>query len=436
MALYEFAARAVAEITITFDCSGEFSPFNGDPYAIAWTISGTVEAENFTDTRSIPEKICGANPNPPKFYTTFNTFTNNGSTSGVQDIGIVTNRNTIDPLSLVGTLLEKWVPNTNPVISSDGKIDGTVTPKGYYTVELPDDPKKTADDPIELDPPIDYISRVYPGDIILTVPDSVGLGRKWVMQSQERFPKSDRTFAWTVNTSPKIESGGIMDGKLAKPGTIVLPDQDFFIEKPEDMIDGMAYFYENQGVMFNGQIWQKLLLDPTRHDREHDSPEFRNMQVYYSSREQYPWLFEYLHRRKPFVSTTQTVDDTKPLKFRGQAEGQDPIEVDLYFRWGMDFENNRIQGGQMIHDFKDAWSKYFLNNIQWIKDRGNPLTSGITLFTGDPNNPSTPDVQTISTYADFTDGKTTTYEDVLETPDGNLKNKYKITVSAKTSLSK
>lgn len=426
MSQNDFSEAITVDIRITVSGSGEFNPL-GTEYPMDWTLSGTAKGATFTDTRTIKEKTCGTPYYSTKEYAEFAMPGSTGNTSGYVQLGQF--ERVLLSNTVAGPYLGEWKVNTDPVLSAFGQVNGENAQHGYYVVAKPEDQK--IDDPILLDPAIDGIKRVYPGDILYTQGEVV---KFWYVGPKERFPSTDRTFTWTPNTNPVLSSGGKADGELAKPGTIMLPESDFYIAKQSDSFDGMSYFYQNQGVIFDGQKWAKNLQDPTIYQPKDGPREFRNLTVGYFNPDIYPKLLEAVHSSKPFVNTTQLIDDTDLFNFSGTPKGSnEPINLKLAFRWG-DYENAKIQPTDLLYDFGDAWSKYHAENLDWRIAR-KMVGSLVTLFVVDPPpvEPGLNDRIVLSTI--FKDGEVTEIESQYVDPytEQVYKNNFTVTVQANVS---
>lgn len=427
MSQTDFKTSANVVISISIVASGEFDPtMQGAGNKLTWSLNGTARGASFDDTRTTKEKTCGVPFGIQKTYADFSVDGSVGSTSGTINIGRLPRFSSAETVG--GYQIGTWKVNTSPVLSSSGFANGIETTGGYYIVELPQDAK--ADDPIVINPPIDYVSRVYPGDKVYST-GATG-NKKWNVLSQERFPLSDRTFFWEPNENPKLEAGGIADGKLAKPGTVMLPTSDHYIPVMSDGFDGMRYFYQNQGVMFDGQKWTKLLLDPYAYKTPSNAYEFRNLDVYYFDREFHPQLLEFLHSSKCFGTTNQEVDDSQPITYSQTFENE-TTETDFLFRWG-DFNNKQIQGGRAIKDFGDAWSKYHLANLDWLVDRKIIGTYAVAFAKDEVMDPDGNFYRpAIPFYAIFKDGYTTEIKEQIEVDGETLTNEFSITVNVAVS---
>jgi hypothetical protein len=428
MSLNDFNRRARIDITIDISGSGQFSPLTTSSGSkMNWSLAGNIIAKPPQIDLTTKEETCGLPYGSTKEFRRFELLGSTGNTSGTVETMQLPRR----PGPLLGqTLIGTWTVNTEPVLSAGGKADDAVVENGYYVVGLPED--TTPDDPIDISPAIDFLTRVYPGDFVYVT--GKGEFAKWSVAPKYRYPQTDRTFPWEPNTSPVLASGGIADGELALPGTIMLPTADFYIEDEDDAVDGMRYFYANQGVYFDGQRWGKNLPDPIVYTPETGQKEFRNIGVVYISLQRYEGLFENDHATKLFVFGNQTVDDEKPAKFTVTPEGGEPEVTDLFFRWdspGSGYEPNIQPTISAIHDFGDAWSHYYLENRAWLNLKfPGFLGAGFTLKSRDIE----PEYVIPLGVNAFEDGNITTITNEIEVDGEMLTNTFSVTLILKTSL--
>lgn len=423
MSVNDFNARARLQIQISVSGFGQFDPFGDGP--LNWTLNGTVNAQSITDDRTTKEKTCGVGNETTKTFQTFDMSGSTGGTSGTINTGQLAQPIIAEAgLGGRGPYRGDWIVNTDPVLSSGGFLDGNPAPKGYYVVAQPED--AGVDDPIELSPPIDGIVRVYPGDRIYLA--QLSEDTFWQYDPQERFPKPDRTFFWTPNTEPVIASGGLLDGDLALPGTIVIPTAEYYIEPPADAIDGMRYFYNGIGMMFDGAAWRQQLLQPSVYQPPTGPREFRNTEVRYVSPQRYERRLEQDEFYKPFVYTVQPIDDSVPLVY---TLGDPPTTEDFYFRWLVPafFSPTNIQpNAPYIYDFGNAYSAFHEASRQWLLDRN--LSAGLAAVITDLGFPPREKMLAIPAF------KTGTTE-IVETANfgaENLVNTFTIAINIVPSL--
>lgn len=405
---------------------------------MTWSIAGQMSARQEEQNTTVREETCGINPNDPKYYLSFGAPGSTGNTSG--DIVTGAYRETRPPFLDQKPLVGEWLVNTKPVLSAGGLVDGEPT-AGYYIVKRPSTVVKV-DDPIAINPAIDNLKRVYEGDIVFVS------GNKWSVAPQYRDPLPDRTFTWEPNESPVLKAGGLVDGKLAKVGTIMLPDADYYISKQSDAFDGMRYFYEGQGVMFDGQAWSKKLQDPFVYEKNSSTNEFRNLEMHYYSPQRYERLMEQTHEDKGRVIGYQPISYETPIAFTvtppppepGQEPGQ-PYTIDFYFYWmspQLGIADNALPAAPIRFDFKDAWSTYHIANFEWLKER--PKVGGALIGAGIilKNKPEAgQEEEVLYLYIDaFEDGNVTKIKEKGKDADGNeLLNEFSISTTLTVSQS-
>lgn len=389
-------------------------------------MSATQEPQNTT----IREETCGINPSDPKYYLSFGATGSTGNNSG--NIVTGTYKETRPPFLDQKPLVGEWLVNTKPVLSTGGLVDESPA-GGYYIVKRPST-VVGIDDPVIINPAIDNLKRVYEGDIVFVS------NNQWYVAPQARNPLPDRTFSWEPNNTPVLEAGGRVDGKLAKPGTIMLPDEDFYIAKQSDSFDGMRYFYQGQGVLFDGQKWSKKLQDPYVYEKDSNTQEFRNLDIHYYSAQRYERLLESDQEDKGRIFGYRPIDYTTPIAFTvtppPPEPGQDPGEpytINFYFYWMspmLGIIDNAIPATPIRYDFNDAWSKYHIANFEWLKAR--PKISGAFIGAGIVLK-SKPefgqDEEVLYLFIDaFEDGNVTTIKEKSQDPEGNpIENEFSVT---------
>jgi hypothetical protein len=429
MSYNDFNRRARIDITIGISGSGQFLPY-GNAVPANWTLQGNVTAQQPQDELTIKEETCWAPYSTQKQFRTFGGGGSGGNTSGTVNTGQIASL----PYATFGNSPSSsrgdWTVNESPVLTNGGYADDELIEFGYYVVAQPYD--KTIDDPIDISPAIDFVARVYPGDLVYT--RGSGEFTRWYVVPQNRFPQVDRTFFWTPNTSPVLASGGIADGVLVKPGTIMLPTANFFIENYfANAIDGMYYFYANQGVIFDGQRWRQNLPPPRIYSPQVGPKEFRQVNTEYISDQLYERLLEYKHREKPFVTSYTPINDDEPVTLTVNFEGQQPEVTNLKFRWtvpGNLIEDNIQPAIPGIYNFGDAWSAYHLANVAWLSERF-PGSQGTSFGLSSDNDPEIG----LTLYVDiFEDGNITQIVNTIEDGDGKtLTNTFTITLGVVTS---
>lgn len=432
MSLNTFNKRARINVSLLISGTGQFSPFVGEENVpVDWTIEGTVRQGEFVEELTVKEETCGVPYGSEKMFRSFGILPGStGNTSGSiatgqvpTQLNILFNRENLGP----------WIVNTSPVLSPNGYANDAQVIDGYYVVAQPED--AGIDDPIEIDPPIDGLSRVYPGDYVVTT--GTGAGLQWRYVPQIRYPKPDRTYFWTPNTSPELESGGIADGELVLPGTVMIPTADYFIEDAADYIDGFYYFSAGNGVLFRGDVWAPLTPNPTVYQPEEGPPEFWFDLLSYGSTDRYFNLMEGHHRQKPFVFANIPVDDSSTPTYDYTFEGQSQESEGLVFRWlvpGNGVANNMIPAVSSIYDFGDAWSRFHKNTRDWLAQRFVGINgAGFTLSTTGEGGQ---DIKTIVLGVDeFVDGNQTVIQQTYTDPEGTtLTNSFTLTLSVVVSI--
>ena len=441
MSLNDFNDTASLQIGVQISGSGKFSPLaNSYGSLMDWTISGQMTKITKESTETIKQKTCGQGivPTEPAYFLSFNANGSTGNTSGTIDVGMLPPRNPafLDSKPLTGT----WLVNTKPVLSANGQADGNDA-GGYYIVKRPAS-VISVDDPIVINPPIDNLKRVYEGDLVYVS------GGRWNVFPQYRFPKTDRTFQWTPNEDPVLKSGGIADDELVKPGTIMLADSTHYISKQSDSFDGMQYFYEGQGVLFDGQVWSKQLGDPLVYENDSGTKEFRNLDIKYYSPQLYERLLETDHEDKGRVLGYQPINYETPITFTvtppPPEPGGDPGEpytINFYFYWmspQLGIVDNALPAAPIRYDFNDAWSKYHLANFEWLKARpkiGATFIGAGIMLKSKPEAGQEEDF--LYLYIDaLEDGNITTIKEKSQDPKGNpIENEFTVTTQLTVSQS-
>lgn len=443
MSTVDFNKRAELDITISLSGNGNFDPFGSRTAGLNWTLSGTVTAKTDPETDLTVAELLRCKPIPPDaVWTEFGAPPSVGNQSSFVNVG--TRPTPILFESPLGQEIGPWTVNEKPILTDNGNVDGELSKKGYYVVQVAKD--KTEDDFIELDPPIDGLAKVYPGDLIYSVGDDVY--RQWRRQPRERWPRPDRTFFWQPNVNPFVEEDGKIDGEMAKPGTIILPTQTLDFTDPTKPFL-FRYAYAGYGWMFNGYEWKQLTLRPYKYQPPKENPEdpdpapeYRDLFVTYYRTERFAGCLEETQRQKPFIYTSKAIDDSSSIALiitPDPVEGQPPPEPEIFnlqFRWlTPGAVENGIQPtviGSPFYDFADTWTNYHKANVQWCKDRniGQFIGAGFTLKTeGD-------EPQTIFLNVDcFEDGNVTTIKEELKIEGGETYvNTYTITLSVQMAM--
>lgn len=427
MSLNDFNRRARLTISVSINGVGQFLPWTGNRGN--WTLAGTVTAEEPTISLTAREETCGLPFESPKEFRTFLMPGSTGNTSGSISTGQLPQG--YDVLALLQeTRLGEWTVNTSPELSTGGMADGELVQFGYYVVALPEN--TTPDDPIIIDPPIDTLTRVYPGDAVYVA--GTGEYAEWRVAPQRRYPQPDRTFFWQANTSPALASGGLVDGELALPGTIAIPAADYYIEPPAEAIDGMRYFFGGIGIKFDGQTWRSQYPQPIIYVPEDGPKEARILDLNFVSPERYQSLLEFEQRQKSFLFTNQTINDQVPVLFVYTPEQGNAEQTELYFRWvnpANGVPTNIQPVNNPIHNFGDAWSAHHLATKEWLRTRfPGLLTATFNLTPQDPENPVTFNL----TVDAFEDGNVTEFTQTVEIDGEQLTNNVTITLTVSTAL--
>lgn len=429
MSLNDFNRRARLELSVNISGSGQFDAATSTP--LNWTLEGTVVSREPDIDLTTREETCGVPYGSAKEFRSFLLAGSTGNTSGTVDTGqlpytFLRGNNTV----LGRTFLGNWIVNTSPVLSNGGRADDEVKADGYYIVAVPQN--ATADDPILVDPPIDGISRIYPGDAVYVL--GSGSNARWATAPQRRYPKPDRTYLWTPNSAPVLASGGIADGELALPGAIMIPTEDYYIEEPSPAIDGLRYFFAGIGIQFDGQTWQSQYAQPLVYDPGQGPLEARVVNLAYVSPQEYEALLEFEQSQKPFVFCNIPIDDDTPVTYTVTPEGGQPYSTDLFFRWASPANGaeTNIQPSRLpIHDFGDAWSRYHIATRTWQASR----------FVGSRGASFSLESRIIEPPVQFSlgceiveDGNVTEYIDTIEVDGETLTNTVTVTINITTQL--
>ena len=427
MSLNTFKVRPNVTVSYLFDCSGTFDPFGptgGTVVPIAWTLSGTITGSN----RELNVPVKSITCTDQALFTQSSDFSffdldgSTGNTSGYVPVGLL-------PETREGQPLGAWTVNTSPVLQPNGKVDGGDPPAlGYYVVALPTG--ATVNDPIVISPAIDTLTRVYPGDAVAV---QNGL---WRVYPQRRLGAPDRTFLWTPNTSPVVASGGLVNGVLAKPGTILIPDKDFYIAPPAPAIEGRRYFYKGQGLLFNGQLWRKKLEDPWKSTV--DPTQFWLASPNYESLNLYENLLEQTHRKKCDVYANIKQDPGSELTYSVSYDGGTPFDVPAYmanfFALNIGPVGGCLQAQKIFYNHSDAYSFHEQQTRAWAKINYKLAYAASTdvYITGQIGQPD----PSFPVYIDFfEDGNITQWETEAFDPDGAvIKNNFKLTTSISVTV--
>jgi hypothetical protein len=288
----------------------------------------------------------------------------------------------------------QWVPNKKPEIKyevdADGvskvEIDGdNITAQRVYIVQNAEKFEPNVirkDQPIYLQPGIvtlDTNAVVYEGDIIHIYPTQ-GEDVDIKIIRQKRYPKPDRTFFWTPNTSPVLTKGGYSNGVLVAPGTVMIPNKTTSLRDydggdgpppsiPPDEVLPIDYVYAGQGIVFDGDDWVSLVGVPARIKKKDDTYAHRNIFLhdrYIDEDQQHISLTERFFSNRPLIFLNGPVDNSPSGQAQLTAERPDPPEpgpapedltLDLYSDDRAFFD--------LLYDFGDAWSRYHQANKDW-----------------------------------------------------------------------
>lgn len=387
MSINSFKTKSSVSINIMVNCYGSFNPFTGFG-EMQWSLNGNVSGSSGT-IPGVREITCDRYPQTQdiSFYE-INGST--GFTSGTIPIGI-------QPEIFFGDNKGYWTVNTDPVLQQNGKINNqNVNRVDYYVVGLPKDAKE--DDPVVVDPKIDGISRVYPGDFVCI--DRTFGAQKWTVYPKFRLPKTDKTFFWTPNSNPVLKSEGLANDELVKPGTIMIPDKNFWIKDSENAIDGMRYFYKGIGILFNGQKWSGLTGDPFVLNPESDLPTIWNRYVFFNSPNYYERRFEFEHAYKFNLNTIFDLSKDSNLQFTITPESGEAASYPAVVLRGAT--------NPVFVNHGDAYSAHEVKTRQFAKTNNLPwYDSGVTVAVYFDENPSI--INLLISF--FEDGNNTEYEE-------------------------
>lgn len=297
----------------------------------------------------------------------------------------------------------QWIPNKKPEIKyevdPDGKarveIDGDyTTTKRVYIVQNPEKFEPNVirkDQPIYLQPGIvtsatnavvyeGDIIYIYPNDFVIDPTDPENFRLKIIRQ--KRYPKPDRTFFWTPNTSPVLTKGGYSNGVLVAPGTVMIPTKTTSLRDydggdgpppsiPPDEVLPIDYVYAGQGLVFDGDDWVSLSGVPTRIKKKDDTYSHRNLGLhkrYIDEDQQHVSLTESFFSNRPLIVLNGPVDSSPSGQAQLTAERPDPppdppgpppedLTLELYSSDRAFF--------YLLYDFGDAWSRYHQANKDW-----------------------------------------------------------------------
>ena len=290
----------------------------------------------------------------------------------------------------------KWVVNETPEIKyeedeggvSRVEIDGdNITAKRVYIVQSKETYGPAVirnDQPIYLQPGVVTTGTnavVYEGDIIYIYPTQ-GENVEIQIIRQKRYPKPDRTFFWTPNTSPVLTKGGYSNGVLVPPGTVMIPNKTTSLRDydggdgpppsiPPDEVLPIDYVYAGQGLVFDGDDWVSLVGVPERIKKKDDTYSHRNLnlhQKYIDEDQQHISLTEKIFANRPLIILNGPVDSAPCGQVDLTAERPDPPPDPP----GPEPEDLSLQVYSpdraffyLLYDFGDAWSRYHQDNKDW-----------------------------------------------------------------------
>jgi len=394
-----------------------------------WELTGSVSGSTGTSNATEQQITCQTGIGDDTVFGFFDIYpSSTGNSSGSVDTGIL-------PFQYKDDLWvnqKSWKVNTDPVLSQFGKVNNEPPPKGaFYVVALPDTPNANPDDPIVIDPPIDNLSRVYPGDIV-AIDRVFGTGR-WYVYPQRRLPDPSKTFFWDPNEDPVLESGGIVDGVLAKPGTIMIPTKSIYIKGEFGQTKLAGYYHQNVGIIFDGQAWNYYVGHIVA-DTGPDKDKAIWPEANYVSDQDYEYILERDHRKK-FLVYTNTQATTNVLSFK-ITQDSTTTSHDGFFSFGKRFNvNDNLQGALVFYDHNDSYSYNYKEKLKWFeRNRIVQIDSAaglvyVTMNAGEP-------LQSfVVGLRHFADGNVTEWEETSVNDEGEeVKNYYKLSVSISTTL--
>ena len=417
MSVNDFKKRPRLSITLTFNCSGQFNPFTGFG-ALEWSLFGTLTGQTGTPNVTVRDITCQRPTDADTIFGFFDIQGSTGNTSGTIDVGVL-------PKGFSGIYKGEWKVNTEPVLEANGIVNGLPGSRSeYYVVAMPTTPAGvTADDPINITPPIDELKRVYPGDFISI--DRYFGTQRWYVYPQSRQPKPDRTFFWDPNVAPLLTTDGKANGKLVKPGTVMIPTKTENVKGIETPLALQGYFINGAGIMWNGQSWIKYYS--ARNATPFEEKENLWPLVSYQSPNFYEYRFESEHSRKFLIQTNTRQEEGQSLTYTEIIDGQ-PSSQPAYFQFGTPFGGiqGNFQGAPVFYDHGDAYSFNYKKQKEFWQSKGqsfNPAGGNVTVY-------GTESSQSFSIgVSEFEDGNQTEYETIGYDDEGNeLLNTFRISV--------
>lgn len=424
MSVNDFKKRPRLSISLTFQCSGQFNPFTGFG-ALQWSLTGTLSGQTGTPNVTVYDITCQRPTDADKIFGFFRIPGSTGNTSGTIDVGVL-------PEVFPGIPKGEWTVNTSPVLAEYGMVAGEPGNRiNYYVVAMPTTPGATADTPINITPPIDELKVVYPGDFISI--DRLFGTQRWYVYPQRREPKPDRTFFWSPNEIPFLTTDGKADGKLVKPGTVMIPTKTENVKGLTNPLALQGYFINGIGIMWDGQTWVKY------YDAKNVTPFGTQENLWplfsYRSPNLYEYRFEFEHTRKFLIETNTRQEEGASLTYTEIVDGE-PSTMPAYFNFGTPFGGiqGNFQGAPVFYDHGDAYSFNYKKEKEFYQTNGrafNPASGDVIVYTGNPENPE----KSFSIgVQEFENGNQTEYEEIGYDDDGNeLRNTFKISVLITTT---
>jgi len=424
MSVNDFKKRPRLSISLTFQCNGQFNPFTNFG-ALQWSLSGTLSGQTGTPNVTVYDITCQRPTDADKIFGFFKIQGSTGNTSGTIDVGVL-------PEVFSGIPKGEWTVNTSPVLAEYGMVAGEPgNRKNYYVVAMPTTSGATADTPINITPPIDELKVVYAGDFI-SIDRRFGTQR-WYVYPQRREPKPDRTFFWNPNEIPFLTTDGKADGKLVKPGTVMIPTKTENVKGLTNPLALQGYFINGIGIMWDGQTWVKYYA--AKNVTPFGTQENLWPLFSYQSPSLYEYRFESEHARKFLIETNTRQEEGASLTYTEIVDGE-PSTMPAYFNFGTPFGGiqGNFQGAPVFYDHGDAYSFNYKKEKEFYQTNGrafNPASGDVTVYTGNPENPE----KSFSIgVQEFENGNQTEYEEIGYDDDGNeLRNTFKISVLITTT---
>lgn len=419
MSVNDFKKRPRLNITLTFACNGQFNPFTGFG-ALQWSLSGTLNGQTGTPNVTVRDITCQRPTGEDDIFGFFDIQGSTGNTSGTIDVGIL-------PQRFSGIPKGEWKVNTSPVLAANGIVNGLPGSRSeYYVVAMPTTPAGvTADDPINITPPIDELRVVYPGDFISI--DRLFGTQRWYVYPQRRQPKPDRTFFWNPNVAPFLTTDGKADGELVKPGTVMIPTKTENVKGLTNPLALQGYFVNGAGIMWNGQYWSNFCT--ARNATPFGEQENLWAIPIFQSPNFYEYRFETEHSRKFLIYTNTRQAEGQSLTYTEAIGGGEPFSQPAYFEMqgGFGSISGNFQGAPVFYDHGDAYSFNYKKQKEFWENNGqsfSPAGGDVTVYRTEGS-------ESFSIYCnEFEDGNQTEYETIAYDDEGNkLTNTFRISVA-------